>query len=76
MNNVFMVSMIELESVLKIEFFSTRLEARVRELLSDLKMEFFSAAIDPKIREPLSPLNREVCLVRLETTFPTESVSD
>jgi len=75
-NIVFRVSMIELDSVLKIEFFSTRLEARLRELLSDLKMEFFSAATDPKIREPLSPLNKEACLVRLETTFPTESVSD
>jgi len=75
-NIVFMVSMIELESVLKIEFFSTRLEARVRELLSDLKMEFFSPAVDPKFRELVSPLNRDVCPVRLETTFPTESVSD
>jgi hypothetical protein len=71
-----MVSTIEPESVLKIEFFSTRLEARLRELLSDLKMEFFSVATDPKIREPLSPLNNEACPVRLETTFPTEPVND
>jgi hypothetical protein len=44
-----MVSTIEPESVLKIEFFSTRLEARLRELLSDLKIEFFSARLTPRL---------------------------
>lgn len=76
MNISFMVSMIEFENVLKIERFSPRLEARVRELLSDLKMEFFSPTADPNINELVSPLNMEVCLVRLETRFPTELVSD
>jgi len=71
-----MMSVIEFENVLKIERFSPRLEARVRELLSDLKIESCSPTADPNISDLLRPLNMEVCLVRLETRFPTELVSD
>jgi len=66
--------MIESVRVLKIEFFSVRLEARPSEPLIDLKSEVCSAKDETIASEPLKPLNRELCAVRLDAIFPMVTV--
>jgi hypothetical protein len=65
-NIIFIVSVIEPVSILKIEFFSVKAEASVNDEIRDLESMFFFARFDTKFRELLKPLNREACSVRLE----------
>lgn len=66
MNIIFIVSVIEPVSVLKIEFFSVRLEISENDEVRDLESMFFSARFDTRFRELLRPLNSESCGVRVE----------
>jgi hypothetical protein len=61
------VNVIEAASVLKREFFSMRLEARVKEPLRDLKSEVCLARAEARVRELLSDLKIEVFSAKLET---------
>jgi hypothetical protein len=65
-NIIFIVSVIEPVSVLKIEFFSARAEARLNDEVRDLERMFFSARFDNRFRAPLSPLRKDVRSVRPE----------
>jgi len=65
----FIVSARDPLSVLKIEFFSTRLEAGFKEPLSVRKREFFSAKLENRLRELLKPLKSEFFWVRLDPRF-------
>lgn len=58
MNIIFVVSVSTPLSVLKTEFFSVRLEARVRPLLSDLNNEFLSTRLEVEPSDPLRALAR------------------
>lgn len=66
MNIIFVVSARDPLSVLKIEFFSTRLEARVKEPLRVRKREFFSARLEARVRELLKDLKSEFFWARLD----------
>ena len=53
MNIILIVNMIESVSDLKTEFFSTKLEARLREALSDLNIEVILAKVEAEVSDPL-----------------------
>ena len=66
MNIIFIVSAIEPVSVLRIEFFSVRVDASANEEVRDLESMSFFAKLDTRFRELLRPLNRELCPVGFE----------
>jgi hypothetical protein len=65
-NIIFVVSARAPLSVLRIEFFSTRLEARVKEPLRVRKSEFFSVRLEARPRELLKDLMSEFFGERLD----------
>ncbi len=75
MNIIFIVSARDPLSVLKIEFFSTGLEARLIEPLSVRKRELFSARLEAIVRELLRDLKTESFWVRLDARVK-EPLSD
>ena len=54
------VMLIDVVNVLKIEFFSERLEAIVKDEVRNLKIEFFSARLEAEVNELLRALKSEV----------------
>lgn len=66
MNIIFIVSAIEPLSVLRIEFFSVRVDANVNDEVRDLESMSFFAKLDTRFRELLRPLNRELRPVGFE----------
>ena len=75
MNIIFIVSARDPLSVLKMEFFSTGLEARLIEPLSVRKTESFWVRLDARVKEPLSDRKTEFFSERLDDE-PTEAERD